>query len=283
MNLSRRDMRSKRFGKPDAGWRRRAHELIFESDTVAGRRFDLTLLLVIVASVLVVILDSVNSIHNRAGGWLYIAEWVFTGAFTVEYAVRLMSVRHPLRYALSLFGVIDLLAILPSYIALVTPGIHYLIDVRILRLLRIFRLLKIPLYLDEAHGLMAALAHARRKIFVFFFAVCILVVILGTMMYVVEGPEHGFTSIPAAMYWAVVTLTTTGYGDLTPRTPLGQMLTSVTILLGYAIIALPTGIVGAELAAGILRNDRDARLCEQCGLLGHDRDATYCKKCGGAI
>ncbi|TCV94626.1 voltage-gated potassium channel [Luteibacter rhizovicinus] len=283
MNMSRQDTRSLRFGKPASGWRRKAHTLIFESDTTAGRRFDVTLLLVIVTSVLVVILDSVTSIHAQSSGALYGLEWVFTIAFTIEYIVRLLAVQRPLRYAFSLFGVIDLLAILPTYIALVLPGIHYLIDVRILRLLRVFRLLKIPLYFDEAHGLMTALAHARRKIFVFFFAVCILVVILGTMMYVVEGPEHGFTSIPAAMYWAVVTLSTTGYGDLTPRTPLGQMLTSVTILLGYAIIALPTGIVGAELAAGIIRGERDTRMCAHCGTVGHERDAGYCRKCGTGL
>jgi voltage-gated potassium channel len=274
----------RKFGKPLQGWRRRLYTTIFEADTLAGRRFDVALLIVIVASVLVVILDSVASIHARLA-WLFLGlEWLFTIAFTAEYVVRLLCVRRPLRYVFSVFGLIDLLAILPTYLAIFLPGVHYLLDVRLLRLLRVFRVLKIPLYSDEAHVLLKALTHARRKIFVFLGAVCILVVILGTLMHVVEGPAHGFTSIPVSMYWAVVTLTTTGYGDVTPQTALGQFITALTILLGYGIIALPTGIVGAELVVTMMRrNEPTTRTCEHCLTEGHDADATFCKHCGDRL
>jgi voltage-gated potassium channel len=275
---------ARRFGKPMAGWRRRLYTVIFEADTVAGKRFDIALLLAIVASVLVAILDSVPSIHARVGDTFLLLELVFTLCFTVEYILRLVCVRRPLRYMFSLFGLIDLVAILPTYLAFFLPGVHYLIDIRLLRLLRVFRVLKIPLYFDEAQMLLTALAHARRKILVFIGTVGILVVILGTIMYVIEGPTHGFTSIPVSMYWAVVTLTTTGYGDLTPQTALGQMLTSFTILLGYGIIALPTGIVGAELAVTMLRGkEPTTRTCEHCLTEGHDADADFCKHCGDRL
>ena len=206
------------FGKPDQCWRARLYTIIFEADTVAGRRFDTALLLVIVLSVATVIVDSIGAIRARDYLILNGLEWLFTILFTIEYIVRLLCVKRPLRYATSLFGVIDLLSILPTYIAILLPEFHFLIDVRLLRMLRVFRVLKLPRYFDESQILLQALRNSRHKIFVFLGAVLIMSVILGTIMYVIEGPEHGFTSIPVGMYWAIVTLTTTGYGDIHPKT-----------------------------------------------------------------
>lgn len=265
------------------GWRQHWYTIIFEADTPAGRNFDLWLLAAIAASVAVVILDSVAEVRAVIGLPLRILEWCFTLLFTLEYVVRLMVVQRPLRYALSLYGVVDLLAVLPTYLAFFFPELYALIDVRLLRLLRIFRIMKIPLYFDEAQVLMRALAAAHRKILVFLAAVGIIVVILGTIMYVVEGPEHGFRNIPVSIYWAVVTLSTTGFGDLVPRTAVGQFITSVTIMLGYGIIAFPTGILGAELAATMLRRHVTARRCAACLTEGHETDALYCRRCGAEL
>ena len=263
--------------------RRRLHEIIFEADTRAGRLFDLTLIWLILLSVATVILESVSSIRAQYGDVLHALEWLFTFLFTVEYVMRLLSVRRPLLYATSFFGVVDLLAIIPTYLSLLLPGSQYLLVIRILRLLRVFRLLKLSEYVAEADTLRLALRASRRKISVFISAVFLLVVIIGSLMYVVEGEEHGFTSIPTSIYWAIVTLTTVGYGDLSPRTPLGQMLASIVMILGYGIIAVPTGIVTVELAQAARRRDITTQSCPSCSAQGHDPDALYCKYCGAKL
>ncbi|AMP01018.1 ion transport family protein [Collimonas arenae] len=272
-----------RFGKPDRGWRERLYTIIFEADTEAGRRFDTALLLVIVLSVATVIIDSVGAVRSRDFVVLNILEWLFTILFTVEYVVRLLCVKRPLRYALSLFGIIDLLSILPTYLAILLPEFHFLIDVRLLRMLRVFRVLKLPRYFDESQVLWLALRNSRHKIMVFLGVVLIMSVILGTIMYVIEGPENGFTSIPVGMYWSIVTLTTTGYGDIHPKTPLGQLITSCAMLLGYGIIALPTGIVGVELAMTMMKGTPTTRTCTNCLTEGHEADALFCKHCGDKL
>ncbi|MDF3886471.1 ion transporter [Cupriavidus basilensis] len=272
-----------RLGKPESGWRERWYTIIFEADTRYGRLFDITLLVAIVASVLIVMFDSLPAISLRLGRIFTVLEWLFTLLFTAEYVMRILVVRRPLRYVFSFFGVVDFLSIIPTWLAFFVPELAFLIDVRLLRLLRVFRILKLTVYFEEAQILYSALANSRRKIFVFLGTVFIITVILGTVMYVVEGPQHGFTSIPVSMYWAVVTLTTTGFGDMVPKTPLGQFITSLTILLGYGIIAFPTGIVGAELAANIMKRQLTTRTCNHCLTEGHDPDAAYCKHCGSAL
>ena len=259
--------------------RARLHEIIFEADTPEGRLFDLLLLVAILSSVAVVLLESVASVRARVGPELRALEWGFTILFTIEYILRLATVGRPLRYARSALGIIDLLAILPSYISLVFPGGQSLLVIRLLRLLRVFRVLKLAEYLRESRTLVQALRASGRKIAVFLIAVMTIVVVVGTMMYVIEGEQHGFTSIPISMYWAVVTLTTVGYGDLAPATTLGRALAVVLMLTGYGIIAVPTGIVTAELtrAAG---QPISTQACPSCGAGGHEADATYCRRCG---
>lgn len=222
-----------RFGKPAHGWRRRLYAVIFESETRAGRCFDLTLIAVILFSVLVVVLDSVESIHAHWGHVFTLLEWGFTAIFTVEYIGRLACLRQPWRYARSFYGVIDVLALLPTYLAILVPGLSVLIDVRILRLLRVFRIFKLSHYAAEYRSLVTALAASRRKIMVFVGFIVMVVLVLGTLMYVVEGPEHGFTSIPVAVYWAISTMTTVGFGDLVPKTDIGRAIASVMMLLGW--------------------------------------------------
>jgi len=260
-------------------WRTRSYEVIFEHDTKAGKAFDLVLLVAILVSVAVVMLDSVASIaapYHRAFVW---AEWIFTLLFTAEYILRLASVNRPSGYALSFFGIVDLLAILPSYLSLLLPGGQYLIVIRILRVLRVFRILKLARYVGEARTLTLALRAARYKITVFLFTVLTVVVIVGSFMFLIEGPESGFTSIPQGVYWAIVTLTTVGYGDIAPVTPLGEALAAVVMILGYGIIAVPTGIVTVELAHQAQRKP-SALVCPGCGEGSHDGDARFCKACG---
>ena len=275
-----------RYGRPAGGWRARLYDLIFQSDTQAGRRFDILLVATILLSILVVVLESVPAIGRRHAGVMRVLEWGFTLLFTVEYIARLACVRRPLRYAGSFFGMVDLLSVLPTYVSLLLPGSQALLDIRILRLLRVFRIFKLTLYIEEFTRLAEALANSRRKILVFLSVVLMAVLILGTLMYVVEGPVHGFTSIPTAMYWAIVTMTTVGYGDITPQTTLGKGIASFMMLLGWGILAVPTGIVTAEMTA--LRVDRRhgmraTRACEECGSIGHDAGASYCKDCGAAL
>jgi voltage-gated potassium channel len=268
---------------PATGRRARLHEIIFEANTRAGRLFDLALIWLILLSVATVILESVRSVRAQYGDLLYTLEWVFTLLFTAEYLLRLLSVRRPLRYATSFFGVVDLLAIIPTYLSIFVPGSQYLLVIRILRLLRVFRLLKLTEYVEEADTLRRALRASSRKISVFISAVVLLVVIIGALMYVIEGEAHGFTSIPISVYWAIVTLTTVGYGDLSPRTPLGQVLASIVMVIGYGIIAVPTGIVSVELAHAVREQKITRQSCPSCGADGHDQDARYCKYCGANL
>ncbi len=265
-----------------SSWRHRLHEVIFESDTVAGRRFDVGLLWVIVASVTVVVAESVPGLRAAHGDLFRAAEWGFTALFTVEYLLRLAAVRRPLAWATSAFGIVDLLAVLPTYLALVVPGAQTLLVLRALRLLRIFRILKLAEFLREAAMLRTALAGSRRKILVFLGTVMILVLIIGSLIYLVEGESAGFVSIPLSMYWAIVTLTTVGYGDLAPQSGLGRLLASVVMLLGYSILAVPTGIFTSELLAA-RRTAVSTQACPACGVDGHDADARHCKFCGARL
>lgn len=274
---------ARRFGMPAAGWRRRVFVVVFESDTRAGRRFDIVLLWAIVASVIVVMLDSVAGLAARYGRIFDALEWLFTIVFTVEYVARLASVRRPLRYARSFFGIVDLLAVLPTYLALFVPGLHALIDIRLLRLLRVFRILKLTEYVVEYRRLGAALHASRRKIAVFIGTVFMAVVLVGTLMYLIEGPENGYTSIPISVYWAITTVTTVGFGDITPKTDLGRALASVTMLMGWGILAVPTGIVTAEMTTQRIRQGGLPRACIQCGSIDHSRSARYCQDCGAAL
>lgn len=258
------------------------HEVIFEADTKAGQLFDVILIISICTSVATVMLDTVQSIHCSYGYLLYAVEWFFTILFTIEYLFRLLSVGSPWRYATSFFGIVDLLAILPTYFSLFFPGTQYLIVIRVLRVLRIFRVLKLMQYLTEASLIIKALKASRRKITVFLFTVFTLVIVLGSLMYLIEGAENGFTSIPRSIYWAIVTLTTVGYGDISPATPIGQTLASLIMILGYGIIAVPTGIVTVELSR-IQPVSTSTQVCPSCYSEGHDNDAIYCKYCGGKM
>ena len=268
-----------------AGWRHRWHEVIFEAETPAGKRFDVLLLVAIVLSVLTVLLESVPSLAGRHHALFFWLEWGFTGLFTMEYLARLAVVKRPLRYAVSFYGLVDLLSVLPSFVGLVVPGSASLRVIRILRLLRVFRVLKLVGFLNEAQVLLTALRASRRKILVFLLAVLALVTILGTMMYIIEDENAGFKSIPMSIYWAIVTVTTVGYGDIAPSTVPGQILASLIMIIGYAIIAVPTGIVGAELARTMRGpgSDVSTEACPSCGRDGHDLDATFCKHCGAAL
>jgi len=268
--------------QPPERLRDRLHEIIFEADTSVGKAFDVALLICIVLSVASVMLESVTAISKDYGRMLRTAEWIFTGLFTIEYAFRLYSVRQPLRYATSFFGIVDLLAILPSYLSLVVAGSHSLLVIRILRLLRIFRVFKMARYLGEANVLVGALRSSLRKVMVFLGTVLTLVVVMGSVMYLVEAGDNGFESIPASIYWAIVTLTTVGYGDIVPGTPLGQFMASAIMITGYSIIAVPTGIVSAEMTKATLR-PVSTQACKQCSREGHDVDALYCKYCGTAL
>ncbi|MCE9668100.1 ion transporter [Myxococcus stipitatus] len=267
---------------PGEGFRARLHTIIFEADTPAGKAFDVALLGAILCSIVAVMLESVASVRQQYGLALYVAEWVFTVVFATEYVLRLMAVRRPLDYARSFFGVVDVLAILPSFLSIVFPGAQSLLVVRVLRLLRVFRILKLGHLLGQAEVLMTALRASRAKITVFLVAVLSIAVVMGTLMYLVEGPAHGFDNIPRSMYWAIVTMTTVGFGDITPKTVLGQFVASVLMLMGYGILAVPTGIVSVELAnATRLRPDTQA--CPGCGAQGHDLDARFCKSCGTGL
>lgn len=260
----------------------RLHEIIFEADTRAGKWFDVLLILSIVSSVLVVMLDSVAVFKADYGFFLYRAEWGFTLLFTLEYLLRLSCVKKPMRYATSFLGIVDLLAILPTYAGLLIPGGQYFIVIRILRVLRIFRVFKLAPYLGEAAILIRALRASRRKITVFLMTILTLVIIFGSLMYMIEGAQNGFTSIPRSIYWAIVTMTTVGYGDISPKTNLGQALASLIMILGYAIIAVPTGIVTAELSRAA-HTTVSTQACPECMAHGHDIDAVFCKFCSARL
>lgn len=261
-------------------WKERWHEIIFEADTPAGKRFDVLLLIFILISVVAVLLDSVPYFHEKHGTLLWISEWVLTLLFSFEYAARIISSFKPARYIFSFYGIIDLLAILPTYLSLILVGSQYLLVIRIFRLLRVFRVLKLARYVGASRSLLVALKNSRHKIVVFLEVVLTMVFIMGSLMYLIEGPENGFTSIPRSIYWAIVTMTTVGYGDIAPQTVLGQTLASVVMIVGYAIIAVPTGIISVEMAHSARTN---TQVCQHCQWSEHDDDAAYCKKCGNKL
>ena len=266
----------------DGALRRRVFEIIFLSDSPPGKLFDILLLVTIGSSVLVVMLESVAVIRVGREALFHYAEWIFTILFTIEYFLRIWCVRRPVRYVTSFYGIVDLLAVLPTYLSLLVTGAGYLLVIRILRLLRLFRILKLARYVGAADLLLEALGRSRRKIVVFLYAVLTIVTICGALMYLIEGPENGFSSIPRGVYWAIVTLTTVGYGDITPNTVIGQSLSAVVMILGYGIIAVPTGIYAAELR-GVMINRHDEKKCPECSRTGHDEDAAFCKHCGGNL
>jgi len=273
------------YGKPPEGWRRALYRIVFESDTRAGQLFDVVVIAAILASVAVVIADSMAPVVARHGRALSVAEWTFTALFTIEYVARLASVRYQLRYAFSFYGIIDLLSVLPTYLAMFWPDAQLLIDVRILRLLRVFRIFRLTEYMSEYTALGRALHASRRKILVFLSFVLMMVLVMGTLMYVVEGPENGFKNIPVSMYWAVTTMTTVGFGDITPKTDVGRLIASAMMLLGWGVLAVPTGIVTAEMTAQ--RRDVRAgavpRRCPGCGEDAHVEGAKFCWKCGTGL
>ncbi|MGB5621899.1 MAG: ion transporter [Gammaproteobacteria bacterium] len=262
--------------------RRRAFQLIFLSDTPAGRNVDLLLLVAILVSVAAVVLSSMATVNARFGVGLYRLEWLFTAFFTIEYGIRIWCLRSPRKYIFSFFGVVDLMSVLPAYLELITVGYSQLLMIRLLRILRLFRVLKLSRYVGAANSLVAAMRHSGRRILIFLYVMLTLVTVFGAVMYMVEGPENGFTSIPKGIYWAVVTLTTVGFGDITPQTNLGRFIASLAMIMGYAIIAVPTGIFAAGLRDVLVRRQSDIR-CPECAVSGHEEDADYCKRCGSAL
>ena len=271
------------LGKPLADWRLKLYTIIFEADTLAGRRFDVWLIGVILASVLVVMVDSVHGWTPTQNTVLTMLEWGFTLVFTVEYVARLVCVRHPMRYALSFYGIVDLLALVPTYVAFFVPEAGVLIDVRVLRLLRVFRVFKLTAYVAEYQSLAQALHTSRRKILVFLSGVLMIVLVMGTLMYVVEGPDNGFSNIHTAVYWAITTMTTVGFGDITPKTDAGRMIASAMMLLGWGTLAVPTGIITAEMTVQRARESQTTRTCHECLTEGHLADANFCLHCGARL
>ncbi len=264
-------------------WRLKLHEVIYEADTPAGKLFDIVLLIVILLSIVLVMLESVRELSREYYWQFYTAEWIITIIFSVEYVLRIIAINKPFKYIFSFYGIVDLLSTIPTYLAFIGGGHNLLFAVRSLRLLRVFRILKITRYIGESNKLVKALKDSRPKILVFLFAVLILCVIMGTVMYLVEGPEHGFTSIPVAVYWCIVTLTTVGFGDIHPVTPLGQFIASVIMITGYGIIAVPTGIVSAEYSKGEKEVPVNTQVCPYCNESKHLDKAEYCHNCGNKL
>lgn len=263
------------------GWRAQWYDVIFESHTRAGKLFDIILLVLIIGSLLAIMLESIPSLLKTHRLFFRYVEWFFTGLFTIEYLIRLVVVRKKLKYMLSFYGIIDLIAILPTYLAIVLVGAQYFMVIRSFRLLRVFRVLKMVRFLGEASMLTSALRASRIKIIVFLVAVMCVVFVMGTVMYVVEGPSNGFTSIPVSIYWCIVTLTTVGYGDISPQTPAGQIIASLIMIMGYGIIAVPTGIVTTEMGkAQARRSAVKPFVCPNCKATDHAPDANFCKNCG---
>lgn len=263
-------------------WKNRLHQIIFEENTDAGKVYNYFLLFTILASILVVTLESISSLNIRYGSMFEKAEWFFTIFFTIEYFIRLFCVRKPLKYALSFYGMVDFLSFIPFYLEMIIFGTGNLIFIRVLRMLRIFRLLKLSEYLYEADIMQKAIKASLKRIFVFLFAVITLVIIIGALIYAIEGPQNGFSDIPTGIYWAIVTITTVGYGDISPQTASGKLLASIVMLLGYGIIAVPTGIVSVEFGR-VSKMKKITRICKSCGSNGNDPDAVYCKYCGNHL
>jgi len=264
-------------------WRFSLHEIIYESNTPAGKAFDVALLFAIFTSIIIVMLDSVESLHKEYGKIFNTVEWIFTGLFTIEYTLRLISIRTPIRYVFSLLGIIDLIALIPSYLSFFFIGAQSLLVFRALRLLRVFRIFKLGQFLTEINFLKVALKGSLRKISIFLLTVLTLTVILGSIMYLVEKRENGFSNIPESIYWAIVTITTVGYGDISPITPMGKFVASVVMLIGYAIIAVPTGILTHDLAMAARQKKELPESCPNCASEGHDSDALFCKFCGSSL
>lgn len=264
-----------------APWRIWLGDLIFGLETPLARGYNIFMILMVLLSVICVMLESVSTLHDRYGAILRLAEWLFTVVFTFDYVGRVLSARRTSHYLLSYYGLIDLISILPSYLSLMFPGAQYLLVIRALRFLQLFRVFKLTRYLTEASFLGEALQASRAKITVFMLTVVSLVLVFGTLMYLIEGPKNGFTSIPTSVYWAVVTISTVGYGDISPKTPLGKFIASVAMLFGYGIIAVPTGIVTAGIVQ--TKQQRERRICEHCGYSQHDSDAQFCKHCGSQL
>ncbi|MCF6288191.1 MAG: ion transporter [Proteobacteria bacterium] len=264
-------------------WQAKIFKIIYHADTPAGKWFDIVLIVFIILSVLTVILDSVNELNFNYGKLLKYAEWFFTIIFTIEYILRLISIKKPMSYVFSFFGIVDILSILPSYLAYFFVGAQQLLVIRVLRILRVFRVLKLVQYTHQAQLLTNSIKNSRHKIVVFFFFIFTVLIIFGSVMYLIEGSENGFTSIPHGIYWAVVTLTTVGYGDIAPHTVLGRMVASLIMLTGYSVIAVPTGIFTAELSKEVKRTRDLARLCKTCNLRGHTQRAVFCRRCGETL
>lgn len=260
-------------------WKHTLHEIIYEADTRAGKVFDVILLILILLSIALVMLESVGSIDQKYHQQLYIAEWIVTGLFSLEYIARIISIKKPTKYIFSFYGIIDFLSTIPMYLSTFFVGTHSLVALRALRLLRVFRILKLARFIGESNNLIRALRASRARISVFLFSVLIVCIILGTIMYLIEGGENGFTSIPRSVYWAIVTMTTVGYGDIAPQTPFGQFVASAIMILGYAIIAIPTGIVSSEMSK-IDKIHTNTQSCRNCSFAGHDDDALFCNHCG---
>ena len=261
--------------------RRKIYEIIFEADTFWGKFFDIVLFYTIILSVIVVMLNSVQSLHELYGFWFLLIEWCITILFTIEYSMRIWVINRPVKYIFSFYGIIDFLSILPTFLSLIFISSHYLMVIRMLRLLRVFRVLKLVRYVGASDSLWLAAKKRRLKIIVFLEVVVIIVVIIGAMMYLIEGPEHGFDSIPKSVYWAIVTITTVGYGDIAPQTIAGQSLASLLMITGFAMIAVPTGIITAEISRAEKR--KNTQICSYCQYSDHDDDASHCKKCGNKL
>lgn len=273
----------KKLQTRNRNWREILHEVIYEADTKEGKLFDVVLLVAILVSIAVVMLESVQSIGKNYESELNITEWIITILFSVEYLLRIISIRKPSKYIFSFYGLIDFFSTIPKYLTLFALGAHSLVALRALRLLRVFRILKLARFIGEGNLLVQSLKASKARISVFLFFVLILCVILGTIMYLVEGGDNGFTSIPRSVYWAIVTLTTVGYGDISPHTPLGQFIASIVMILGYAIIAVPTGIITSEMAKSAHNVDTNTQACPNCSYEGHDDDAIYCNHCGSKL
>ncbi len=269
--------------KSRLSWRMKLHETIYESNTTAGKIFDIALLFLIMGSIMVVMLDSIPVYHQRYGQAFFIAEWIFTGLFTIEYVLRLVCLKRPLRYVFSFLGMIDLLAIIPSYLSIFLAGTQSLLVFRALRLLRVFRIFKLTHFLTEIEFLKSSLATSMKKISIFMLVVLSTVIIMGSVMYLVEKGENGFESIPESIYWAIVTITTVGYGDISPVTPLGKFIASIMMFIGYGIIAVPTGIITTDMAMAARNKKQGHETCPGCGKEGHEPDAQFCKYCGSRL
>lgn len=272
-----------RKSKAKLTWKEKLHEIIYEADTKEGKLFDVILLVAIIASVVLVMLESVDSFDKKYHTFLDVSEWIITILFSIEYILRVISIKKPLKYIFSFYGIIDLLSTIPKYLSFVIVGSHNLAALRALRLLRVFRILKLARYVGASNKLLVALRASRAKIAVFLFFVVIICVILGTIMYMIEGEENGFTNIPKSIYWAIVTLTTVGFGDIAPQTPLGQLIASVIMILGYGIIAIPTGIVSSEMTKNSTGIDSNTQSCSNCASGHHKDKAEYCYKCGSDL